>query len=99
MWQSIDQKALETLMNYKWYGNVRELENTIERAIVLADKDHIELENLPIEMQDFKEELQLEALPDEEYSIKKASKSLEINLIRKALKKTKGKSYPCCKIT
>ena len=86
----IDHKALETLMNYKWYGNVRELENTIERAIVLADKNNIELENLPIEIQDFKEEFQLETLPDEEYSIKKASKSLEINLIRKALKKTKG---------
>jgi transcriptional regulator with PAS, ATPase and Fis domain len=29
-------------------------------------------------------------IPDEEYSIKRASKSLEINLIRKVLKKTKG---------
>ena len=34
----IDSRALEALMNYKWYGNVRELENTIERAIVLADQ-------------------------------------------------------------
>jgi two-component system response regulator AtoC len=86
----IDQKALETLMNYKWYGNVRELENTIERAIVLTDKDHLEVENLPIEVQDFREELQLEVLSDEECSIKKASKALEINLIKRALKKTKG---------
>jgi two-component system, NtrC family, response regulator AtoC len=86
----IDHKALEILMNYKWYGNVRELENTIERAIVLADKSNIELENLPIEIQNFKEEFQLEPLPDEEYSIKKTSKTLEINLIKKALKKTKG---------
>jgi len=86
----IDHKALEGLMNYKWYGNVRELENTIERAIVLTDKNIIELENLPIEIQNFKEEFQLEPLADEEYSIKKASKSLEINLIKKALKKTKG---------
>jgi len=77
-------------MNYKWYGNVRELENTIERAIVLTDKNIIELENLPIEIQNFKEEFQLESLPDEEYSIKKASKALETNLIKKALKKTKG---------
>jgi len=29
-------------------------------------------------------------LPDEEYSIKKASKALEINLIKRALRKTKG---------
>lgn len=86
----IDHKALEALMNYKWYGNVRELENTIERAIVLTDKNIIELENLPIEVQNFKEEFQLEPLPDEEYSIKKASKALEINLIKKALKKTKA---------
>jgi two-component system response regulator AtoC len=86
----INQKALEALMNYKWYGNVRELENTIERAIVLTDKDHLEVENLPVEVQGFKEELQLEVLSDEEYSIKKASRTLEINLIKKALKKTKG---------
>ena len=45
---------------------------------------------MPVEIQNFKEELQLETLPDEEYSIKKASKSLEINLIKKALKKMKG---------
>jgi len=87
---AIDHKALEALMNHKWYGNVRELENTIERAIVLTDRDNIELENLPIEIQEFKEVFQLEPLPDEEVSIKKASKTLEINLIKKALKKTKG---------
>jgi two-component system response regulator AtoC len=86
----IDHKALEALINYKWYGNVRELENTIERAIVLTDKDHIELENLPIEIQESKEEFQSQPLPDEECSIKKASRTLEINLIKKALKKTKG---------
>jgi len=87
---SVDHKAMEMLMSYKWYGNVRELENTIERAIVLSEKNNIESENLPGEISDFKEESKIETLPDEEYSIKKASKSLEINLIKKALKKTKG---------
>jgi two-component system, NtrC family, response regulator AtoC len=86
----IDHDALETLINYKWYGNVRELENTIERAIVLSEKNNIESENLPIEIQNFKEEFHLETLPEEEQSIKKASKSLEINLIKKALRRTKG---------
>jgi two-component system response regulator AtoC len=94
----IDHKALETLMNYKWFGNVRELENTIERAIVLADRNNIQLENLPIEIKDFKEEFQPEPLPDEEYSIKKASRTLEINLIRKALKKTKGNHTHAAKL-
>ncbi len=86
----IEYKAMETLMSYKWYGNVRELENTIERAIVLSEKNKIGPENLPIEIQTFKDECQLETLPEEEYSIKKTSKALEINLIKKALKKTKG---------
>jgi two-component system response regulator AtoC len=95
--QSMDKKiagitprALDTLINYKWYGNVRELENTIERAIVLTDRENIELENLPIEIQNFQDQIQLTPLADDEYSIKKASKFLETNLIKKALKKTKG---------
>jgi len=87
---SISPKAMDTLMNYKWYGNVRELENTIERAIVLTDGENIELENLPIEIQNFKDQIQFTPLAEEEYSIKKTSKFLEMNLIKKALKKTKG---------
>ena len=86
----ITPKALETLLNYKWYGNVRELENTIERAIVLTDKEIIELENLPVEIQNFKDQIEFTPLAEEEYSIKKASRFLEMNLIKKALKKTKG---------
>lgn len=86
----INPKALSALMNYRWFGNVRELENTIERAIVLADESNIELENLPIEIREFKEKVELASLVEEECSIKKASKILEINLIQKALKKTRG---------
>jgi two-component system response regulator AtoC len=86
----MDSRALEALMSYRWYGNVRELENTIERAIVLADKENIELENLPAEIQNFRDEVQLEPLTEEELSIKKASRFLEMNLIKKALLKTKG---------
>jgi len=87
----LDPKALEALMNYKWYGNVRELENTIERAIVLTDGENIELENLPIEVQGFQDKVQLAPFTtEEEYSIKKGSKVLEMNLIKRALKRTKG---------
>ena len=94
----IDSKALEALMNYKWYGNVRELENSIERAIVLADRESIELENLPAEIQNFQDEIQLEPLSEEEYSIKKASRFLEMTLIKKGLKKTKGNHTHAAKL-
>ena len=86
----IDPKALEVLINYQWFGNVRELENTIERAIVLTEKDKIEIDHLPLEIQTFKDKVEVAPLAEEDYSIKKASKVLETNLIRKALKKTKG---------
>ena len=86
----IHPRALEALLNYRWFGNVRELENTIERAMVLADRSEIERENLPMEIQGFHENIPLPSVPEEECSIKKASKAMEINLIQKALKKTKG---------
>ena len=95
---NIDHEAMERLMSYKWYGNVRELENTIERAIVLSEKDNIGPENLPSEIRDVKEESPVETLPEEEQSIKKASKALEINLIKKALRKTKGNHTQAAKL-
>jgi two-component system response regulator AtoC len=88
--KEVDSKALELLMNYKWSGNVREVENTIERAVVLTDGDRIELDNLPFEIQNFQNEVSMVPMAEEEYSIKKASKMLEMGLIRKALRKTKG---------
>ncbi|WP_025322432.1 sigma-54-dependent transcriptional regulator [Deferrisoma camini] len=43
----VTPEALEALQRYPWKGNVRELENTIERLLVLRDSDTIELEDLP----------------------------------------------------
>jgi two-component system response regulator AtoC len=94
----INPKALEAMMNYIWYGNVRELENTVERAIVLTDGDHIELDDLPPEVRDFHDGIQLEPLGEEGYSIKKGSKYLETNLIKKALRKTKGNHTQAAKL-
>ena len=42
---SID--ALQALQNYSWVGNVRELENVLERAVVLASDDTIMARDLP----------------------------------------------------
>ena len=43
----ISKEALRALVNYEWSGNVRELENSIERAIIIASGRQIELDDLP----------------------------------------------------
>ena len=46
----INKDAEELLKRYKWEGNVRELENVIERAITLTDDDLIGIDDLPEEI-------------------------------------------------
>ncbi len=45
--KGISQEAESCLLNYDWPGNIRELENLIERVIALTDGDEIEISNLP----------------------------------------------------
>lgn len=46
----ITDNAQKALVNYRWDGNVRELENIIERAITISDDDIIGCEDLPSEI-------------------------------------------------
>ena len=46
--KQISQDAIEKLINYDWPGNIRELENIIERCVVVISKDIIESKDLPI---------------------------------------------------
>ena len=44
---SISKEAMDFLVKYDWHGNVRELENAIERAIVVGKDNSIKVEDLP----------------------------------------------------
>ncbi len=44
---------MEALLAYSWPGNIRELENTIERAVLLGEGEVILPENLYLEQSDF----------------------------------------------
>ena len=46
----ISAEAIEALTNYSWRGNVRQLRNTLERAVLLTDCDTITLNELPPEV-------------------------------------------------
>lgn len=45
--RAVSPAAIERLEHYEWPGNIRELENIIERAVVLASGERIEEEHLP----------------------------------------------------
>ncbi|MDI3535104.1 MAG: sigma-54 dependent transcriptional regulator, acetoin dehydrogenase operon transcriptional [Thermosediminibacterales bacterium] len=47
----VDDEALELMMNYDWPGNVRQLQNVIERAVILSQGKIITKKHLPMEIQ------------------------------------------------
>ena len=46
--EKISAQAMECLINYSWPGNLRELENIIERAVILTPYRQIEMDHLPL---------------------------------------------------
>jgi DNA-binding NtrC family response regulator len=46
----VSPEAMEILLNHQWKGNIRELKNVLERAVILGDGDAIVPENLPDEI-------------------------------------------------
>ncbi len=45
--QGFHPRALDAMMRYSWPGNIRELENVVERAVILARDDYIPFSELP----------------------------------------------------
>ncbi|MBZ0240055.1 MAG: hypothetical protein K8H77_05205, partial [Cutibacterium acnes] len=48
--RQISAGALRLLMNYSWRGNIRELENVLERVLLMTDRDEIAAEDIPSEV-------------------------------------------------
>ncbi len=49
--EAVSDEAMEVLLSYEFPGNVRELENVMERAVTLASGKTVELEHLPMDLQ------------------------------------------------
>ena len=59
--RSISKEAIDALKQNEWKGNVRELKNVIERAVIMEDGDTLHLDSLPFEIQQSKGEHNLPA--------------------------------------
>lgn len=82
----ISAEAMNMLVQYGFPGNIRELENVIERAVVFCDGDTIVSADLPVFLKEKKEEDLLESAPTLTDKIQK----IEISEIKKALLKNNG---------
>jgi two-component system NtrC family response regulator len=52
---SISHDFMEHLLHHEWNGNIRELKNVIERAVILAKNNQLVIEGLPVELQIIKD--------------------------------------------
>ena len=84
--QGITQEAQSVLVKYDYPGNIRELENIIERAIVIAREDVISIKDLPLTVTNQHKETSTDGPALELMTLEAA----ERRLIEMALKKHKG---------
>ena len=99
--KQISPEAMEVLLNYSWPGNIRELENAIERACVTTRDPVIQIQNLP-------PDLIHPPKPDVPFTVdltrpltellSDAVGQIESQYIRKALTKTHGHIGRCAEI-
>lgn len=87
----VSQELLEALCNYDWPGNVRQLENTLERMVVLRSEGELGLEDLPRSIADSRKGAPTGGepiLPDEGIDLRDAVEEFENALILQALERT-----------
>jgi DNA-binding NtrC family response regulator len=83
--------ALRALERYSWPGNVREMENVIERSVALTDGTVIDRADLPPQIGGLPDDgipLPVTRLPDEGIDLPRAVENLERELIEQALTRT-----------
>ena len=88
---SIDPAALKRLQEFTFPGNIRELENMIERAIVVGDGHKIGLKDLPLEksmvnsstesLDDFERTFILQILNKYSWNISRTAKALKVDRV------------------
>jgi transcriptional regulator with PAS, ATPase and Fis domain len=100
---TISQEAMRRLMTYHWPGNVRQLENILERAIAFsAGRSQIDVDDLPPEVQGAQGHLVQStttvALPEDGLDLDAFVASIERDLIERSLERTGGNKGQAAKL-
>ncbi len=91
--EGFSEEAMKALMEYDFPGNVRELQNIVERMVVLKREGHIDIEDLPEKLYSLEKEdssQQQDALIDIDKGYDTLVSEFEKTLIIKALSETQG---------
>src|SRR3954451_5397822 len=90
---NVSQEGMRRLMAYQWPGNVRQLENAMERAVAFtAGRSQIDVDDLPPEVQQAKETVTTSAvtLPEDGMDLDAFVAGIERELIERSLERTGG---------
>ena len=90
---ALSQDAQQALMAYGWPGNVRQLENVIERAFALSPgRAQLSIADLPDEIREFQQPASSTdvAFPDEGVEMERLVADFEHSLIQRALERSGG---------
>jgi transcriptional regulator with PAS, ATPase and Fis domain len=98
---TMSQEAMRHLMAYHWPGNIRQLENAVERAIAFTmGRAQIDLTDLPPEIQN-QPAAGADAqvwFPDEGIDFARYIEAVELSLIRRSLERTRGNKRQAAKL-
>jgi len=89
--RGVAPEALALLEQYHWPGNIRELENVVERALVLGTGDTLTVESLPESVRRQRQPRGVDLdLPEGGMDLEATLDQIERRLLEKALERTKG---------
>jgi DNA-binding NtrC family response regulator len=98
---TVSQEAMRRLMSYAWPGNVRQLENAVERAVAFgAGRSQVDVLDLPSEVQQAQEAIvpTAVALPEEGLDLDSFVSRIERELIHLSLARTGGNKGQAAKL-
>src|SRR5262249_25268579 len=90
---TVSQQAMRRLMAYSWPGNIRQLENAIERAVAFnLGGSQIDVQDLPVEIQQAEEPAisSTISLPEEGFDLDAYVAAIERHFIEQSLERTGG---------
>ena len=94
--EGVSPEALAALRQYRWRGNVRELQNIIERCVVLAEGPTIQLNDLPLDI--LLPEHRTRVRAADKLPLKDATEQFERQIILRVLERVKGNQSEAARI-